>query len=222
MEKTIKINVNTKNKRFMFGLGVLFARGYKIQIENIEEVNKQILEEQKQGNSKSFNMMIKYWQDNNLAPKISTGHIDKRGMFFICPVRNASEKEKKFLDLYVQAFEDQGKIVHYPERDTNQSPYIKGINTGGYNICLQNAKAIAQSQTIAIYYNKQSVGSMFDLGVAYDLIKHDERRKFKILNFKLELDKDDFIDNKIIELFEINKRRNPSLEDLFDYVTKKL
>ena len=67
-------------------------------------------------------------------------------------------------------YEKQGKNVHYPERDTNQNPTVNEVNTGGYNICLQNARAMAKSQTISIFYNKESVGSMFDLGVAYELV----------------------------------------------------
>lgn len=222
MEKIVNLKVNTKDKKFMFNLGMLFARGYKIRIENIEDVQNKIFEEQKEGFAKSFNMMVKYWQDNNLAPNIYTDEINKNGVFIICPVRKASENEKRLLNAYILNFEKQGKIVHYPERDTNQSPITNGVNTGGYNICLQNARAIFTSQTIAIFYNKESVGSMFDLGVTYELIKNDPKRKFQILNFKLELNKNDFIDAKILELFELNKQRNPSLEDLCNYISKEL
>ena len=82
----------------MFNLGRIFAKGCLVKIENVKEVNLKILEEEKLGYSKSFNMMIKYWQDNNLRPNINVDKFNKNGVFIICPVRNAGKIEKEILD----------------------------------------------------------------------------------------------------------------------------
>jgi hypothetical protein len=200
MEKIKELEVNIKSKEFMFNLGRLFAFGARIKIKNEDEVNGNIEEERKLGYAKSFSMMIKYWQDNDLSPNINVLK-EKNKLFLICPVRNATLEEKEKLKSAIREFELAGYKVHYPERDTNQDPYKNGINTGGYNICLQNARAIFSSDTVAIYYNKESTGSMFDLGVAYQIFSKDLSRRFIIKN-NFEYDENNIIDRKIMELMK--------------------
>lgn len=121
----------------------------------------------------------------------------------ICPVRNATPEEKEKLQNSIAKYEKQGFHVHYPERDTNQSPFINGVNTGGYSICLENATAIANAKTVAIYYNKASTGSMFDLGVTTYFQEKDPSRKF-ILENNFEYEDENIIDKVVLKLSKEN------------------
>jgi nucleoside 2-deoxyribosyltransferase len=81
-------------------------------------------------------------------------------MFVICTVRGASDEYKQKLEDYVAQKESEGWHVHLPHRDTNQ-------NASGYEICKQNAQAIAMSNEVHIFYNPESQGTHFDMGVAF-------------------------------------------------------
>jgi len=85
-------------------------------------------------------------------------------MFVICTVRGASEEYQKNLEDYVAQKESEGWNVHLPHRDTDQ----KGT---GYEICTQNATAIKDSEEVHIFYNPDSQGTHFDMGVAFALGK---------------------------------------------------
>ena len=80
--------------------------------------------------------------------------------FIICTVRGASDEYKKKLEDYVKNLEDNGYEVHLPHRDTDQ-------NARGYDICNQNARAIAMANEVHIFYNPDSQGTHFDMGVAF-------------------------------------------------------
>ncbi|MFA6860006.1 MAG: hypothetical protein WCR30_01290 [Clostridia bacterium] len=179
--KVVEINLDTLSKESMFKLGIIFARGQQIKIVNIDEVNQRIEEEKQKSYAKSFNMMAKYWQDNKLSAKLSTHASDKK-IFTICPVRNATKEQIEAINKRICCLKKKGYFVHYPETDTNQNPYVNGVNTGGYNICLQNAQAISNAKNIFIFYDKTSYGTVFDLGVAYYLQKVYSDLKFKLLN----------------------------------------
>lgn len=81
-------------------------------------------------------------------------------IFIICTVRGASEEYKKKLEDYVAKLESEGNEVHLPHRDTKQ-------DDTGYNICRQNAKVIAGCTEVHIFYNPDSQGTHFDMGVAF-------------------------------------------------------
>jgi len=83
-----------------------------------------------------------------------------RKMFIICKVRGASDEYKKKLEDYVEQKENEGWHVHLPHRDTNQ-------DASGYDICGENARAIASSDEVHIFYNPDSQGTHFDMGVAF-------------------------------------------------------
>jgi len=80
-------------------------------------------------------------------------------IFIICTVRSATEEYKKKLEDYVTNLEKTYK-VHLPHRDTDQS-------ASGYNICAQNKKAILDADEVHVFYNPDSQGTHFDLGVAF-------------------------------------------------------
>jgi hypothetical protein len=86
-------------------------------------------------------------------------------VFLICPVRNASEKQKKEMTEYIIKLKLEGKKVYYPGTDTNQVDLI------GYRICNDNRKAIEESKEVHIYFDVNSAGSLFDLGMAFALKK---------------------------------------------------
>lgn len=85
-------------------------------------------------------------------------------VFIICTVRGASPEYQQELEDYVDSLESQGIKVHLPHRDTNQKDT-------GFNICNQNASAIRVSDEVHIFYNPDSQGTHFDMGVAFSLNK---------------------------------------------------
>lgn len=86
-------------------------------------------------------------------------------VFLICPVRSASEEQKKEIGAYIEKLNAEGKKVYYPATDTNQTDDI------GFRICKDNAVAILNSKEVHIFWDKNSQGSLFDLGVAFALCK---------------------------------------------------
>ena len=85
-------------------------------------------------------------------------------IFIICSVRGADDDYRKKLEEYVEQLEDNGHEVHLPHRDTDQ-------NARGYDICRTNAKAIKNADEVHIFYNPESQGTHFDMGVAFALKK---------------------------------------------------
>jgi nucleoside 2-deoxyribosyltransferase len=84
--------------------------------------------------------------------------------FLICSVRGASPETLAAQEQYVRDLEAQGFRVHYPPRDTDQT-------APGLEICRQNARAIAASDVVHVWYAPDSQGSHFDMGVAFALSK---------------------------------------------------
>lgn len=82
-------------------------------------------------------------------------------VFLICPVRDANPEQKARMEAYIAKLEAAGKRVYYPARDTNQ------IDDTGLRICEDNARAIWKSREVHIFFDPNSKGSLFDLGVAF-------------------------------------------------------
>lgn len=205
----INLNVKANSKKFLFLLGIIFAAGKRINITNKQELDLKKL-------PKSFSIMSYVWElfgDENFPNKdfsnVNTKlektveNIKRLGfkikpiikdeeenkIFLICPVRNASYEVKKEIEEYVIEKNNDGYIIHAPHLHTVQQDIL-----GGYTICLQNANAIATSKRIDIYYDQNSTGSAFDLGVAFYL-----KKPIKLLNLdKIEFNNNDFIDSLII------------------------
>ena len=87
-------------------------------------------------------------------------NLEKR-IFMICPVRDATNEEKQFLQDYMSRLESQWHKVHYPARDTNQDDPF------GLNICSENRQAIRDADEIHIYWTKKSKGTLFDIGMMF-------------------------------------------------------
>lgn len=93
-------------------------------------------------------------------------------IFLICPVRNATDEQNNKMNKYITALEVNGDEVYYPTRDTNQRDNI------GFGICSDNKMAIFNADEIHIFWDKDSKGSLFDLGMAFAFEK-----PLKIVNF---------------------------------------
>lgn len=97
-----------------------------------------------------------------------------------------SKEQEKEIELHMKEMLDSGYKIHVPHLHTVQKDLF-----GGYAICYENASAIASSSAVHIYYDKQSRGSMFDLGVAYYLNK-----ELVLVNEdQITFDNNDFGDN---------------------------
>lgn len=83
-------------------------------------------------------------------------------VFIICSVRGANDDYKQKLENYVRGLESKGHSVHLPHRDTNQDAL-------GIDICTQNKNAIKHSDEVHIFFNPDSQGTYFDMGVAFAL-----------------------------------------------------
>ena len=85
-------------------------------------------------------------------------------IFIICSVRGATSDYKRTLEEYTESLELNGHTVHLPHRDTNQ----KGTSL---EICTQNMLAIKDADEVHIFYETDSQGAHFDLGVSFGLGK---------------------------------------------------
>ena len=82
--------------------------------------------------------------------------------FLIGPVRG---KAGDFLEGQVKTLVANGFSVYWPARDTDQN------DDTGFRICSDNLGAIKSADCVHIYWDGQSQGSLFDLGMAFALGK---------------------------------------------------
>lgn len=101
-------------------------------------------------------------------------------IYLICPVRLATDKNREYLNAYVDYLEKEGNDVYYPARD---NPYEK-IDKAGGMICKANESAIVWSDEVHIYWIEESTGSKFDLGLTFAY-----QKPIVILN-DIEVDRD--------------------------------
>ncbi len=93
--------------------------------------------------------------------------MNPKKVYLICPVRNATDSEKKFLEEYKKVLKQKSVSVFYPTED---NPHEQ-TDTRGLLICQENLRAIKEADEIHVYWNSQSTGSMFDFGMAFALGK---------------------------------------------------
>ena len=216
----INLMLFPNDKMCLFLLGVMFAYGKRINIMNINNINIE-------ATNKSFPLMTYVWDrlGNSDFPNKDFSNvvtdIDKRienikrlgikiseivnnsndnKVFLICPVRNATEEQKKYIKEFVKEKNQSGIEVHAPHMHTVQQDMF-----GGYTICYQNANAIADSIEIDMYYDQSSTGSVFDLGVAYALDK-----KLVVLNYgDIVFNENDQIDSIVKDWNNRNNNYQP-------------
>jgi len=87
---------------------------------------------------------------------------NKKRIYIICPIANGTPPEIKS---YVKEKEKEGYIVHFPLRDVNQD------DPTGINICISHRKAMKKCDEVHIFWDSESKGSHFDLGMAFALNK---------------------------------------------------
>jgi len=217
--KEAEIVLEPYNKQCLFVLGMLFVNTIKIKILNEKELN---LKE----TNKSFSMMPYVWSkigdkdfnsynaitemDKRIEnikrlgvsiEKINNNPIDNK-IFLICPVRNATDTQKRWIENFVKEKYNDGYTLHAPHLHTVQNDLF-----GGYAICRQNAIAVATSEEIDIYYDQSSTGSVFDLGVAYALNKP----LIVLNNNEIIFDNNDFIDS-IVKSWPYKKSKQKILQ----------
>lgn len=135
-------------------------------------------------------------------------------IFIICTVRGATDEYKAELEEYVKTLEDIGHKVHLPHRDTDQSDT-------GYGICKQNAEAIKNAKSVHVFYNSESQGTHFDMGVSFALNKHivvverlprTEGKSFVNMLYEWETKIADERFMKLVEEYDLKYRLN-NLDD---------
>ncbi|MEM2089986.1 MAG: hypothetical protein QXL88_02760 [Candidatus Pacearchaeota archaeon] len=173
----IVVDINAKNKWFLFNFGMLFA--YLHYFPNKKIVSAKEIERTPY---KSFeNVLISIIE--KIQP-LQNYKINQKKAFIISPVRETQDKITNYLREYKsKLLEKNFEMVHLPIDDTNQRDPI------GINICRNNLEVAASSGTIKVFYQKNSLGSVFDLGMIFMLkyyidlkISPNEKRKIEIIN----------------------------------------
>jgi nucleoside 2-deoxyribosyltransferase len=96
-------------------------------------------------------------------------------IFLICPVRKTTKEQRNNMNTYISKLEENGNTVFYPTRDNVH----ESTDKIGYTICETNRDAVVQADEIHIFYDHNSKGSLFDLGMAFAVGK-----PLKIVNFE--------------------------------------
>lgn len=93
--------------------------------------------------------------------------MSKKQIFLICPVRNATEVQIERMRKYITQVKLDGHDIYYPS-DNNPHEHTDDI---GFVICEENRRALSSADEIHIFWDKNSSGSLFDLGMAFALNK---------------------------------------------------
>lgn len=84
----------------------------------------------------------------------------------ICPVRNVTEEQQKEIDDYCAQLEQNGHIVHNPKYAVDQD------DPTGFFICEGHYESMKDADRVDIFWDVNSKGSHFDLGMAFALRKN--------------------------------------------------
>ncbi len=124
---------------------VYFTRPKPLPIEEYNEV-MEAMEVNLLVDEKTINQNIK--------------NTEKKWIYIIAPVRDTTPAFRRKLDEYSNELKRQGYKVYLPHRDTDQRLDSLGVNQ-------RNREAIEKVDEVHIFYNSDSQGSHFDLGMAY-------------------------------------------------------
>lgn len=86
-------------------------------------------------------------------------------IYLVCPVRNVTPELSEQIAKYVSNLEKLGANVHYPPRDVDQN------DPTGERICRAHLAAMERATEVHVYWDVESKGSHFDIGMAYALGK---------------------------------------------------
>jgi nucleoside 2-deoxyribosyltransferase len=84
---------------------------------------------------------------------------------FICPVRGVSPEVQAEIDAYAEKLVASGWEVHNPKYAVDQS------DPTGYNICMTHLNSMKMATRVFVFWDANSKGSHFDLGMAFALGK---------------------------------------------------
>ncbi len=84
-------------------------------------------------------------------------------IYIICAVRNASEIRVTEIRAYAAGMRKLGHHVHFPPDDAPQT------DPTGEAICRTHLVAMKDSDEVHVFWDVESKGSHFDLGMAYAL-----------------------------------------------------
>lgn len=96
-------------------------------------------------------------------------------IFILGPVRNIDQLTIKYIREHVNKLEEHGNMVYWPFRDTDQNDRV------GLRICTDNREAIFEADEIHIWFDTNSAGSIFDLGMVFAFLR-ERRKKIVIIN----------------------------------------
>ena len=82
-------------------------------------------------------------------------------IFLICPVRQARDDTLIKMEKYITKLEESGCRVYWPPRDTDQDDPI------GLRICKDNCRKIFEADEVHVWWDENSRGSLFDLGISF-------------------------------------------------------
>lgn len=85
-------------------------------------------------------------------------------IYIICPVRNQTSEQGIDIEKYIKELEKK-HTVFYPKRDAPQE------SETGYEIVESELNAIKEADEIHVFWDINSKGSHFDLGMCYSLNK---------------------------------------------------
>lgn len=124
----------------------------------------------------------------------------KKKIFVVCPVRRPHveflkrafqnvigfifsfedkwEKTQNLIKEYVSKLEAKGYEVYWPARD---NPY-QNTDKVGIQIITHNRQKMWEADEVHIWYDKGSVGSIFDIGMFFAFVHINGFKKFVIIN----------------------------------------
>ena len=86
-------------------------------------------------------------------------------IYIICAVRNANESATQAVRAYAKFMRENGHQVHFPPDDVDQN------DPTGLRICEAHRTAMEAADEVHIFWDAESKGSHFDLGMAFALRK---------------------------------------------------
>lgn len=86
-------------------------------------------------------------------------------IYIICAVRNATQERVAELREYAEQKRAEGHRVHFPPDDAPQS------DPTGEAICRTHLDAMRDADEVHVFWDVESKGSHFDLGMAYAMQK---------------------------------------------------
>ena len=102
----------------------------------------------------------------------------KKKIFVICPVRSVTEETSDKIAAYIARLRTEGHEVYWPYLDNLHQDTDKV----GITICEYNRKRMLMADEIHIWYDKNSTGSIFDIGMFFAFVHVGDFKKFVIIN----------------------------------------